>query len=163
MTSPLPEKPLEPAVGQRPDALADAKAEAEAYRIIGDFATSYRDDRRTPAFGDAPPVAQPGRAPMSTKAADDTARMLGASVLVIAVGVATTIVLLASHYANPKVVALVVGAPVALALAISRLLRRARPEPEVHHHYEGDVYQDQRQVRTRTLGVWAKTNNEERR
>ncbi|ELP69164.1 hypothetical protein STRTUCAR8_07488 [Streptomyces turgidiscabies Car8] len=51
------------------------------------------------------------------------------------------------------------GAPTALVLALARLAGHAKPAPDIHHQYEGPVYQDQRNVHTRTTGVWAKTNN----
>src|SRR5690606_26121721 len=95
---------------------------------------SYRDDSPLPVVGSAPPVPQPGRPPMSAKAVDDTARMIGASVVIATTGGSTTAILWASGYANPAVVAIVFGAPTALVLAIARLAKRARPEPEVHQH-----------------------------
>lgn len=144
-------------------AMTDEEAAAEAQRIITDFATSYRDTTPVPTIGTAPPVPQPGRPPMSAKAVDDSVRMLSASVLIAATGGAATAVMWASGYANPTVVALVLGAPTALVLALARLARRAKdvlPE-EHHHHYTGPVYQDQRNVHTETRGVWARTNNQQ--
>lgn len=144
-----------------PTRLTDEQAAAEAHRIIADFATSYRDPAPLPPVGPTPPVPQPGRPPMSSKAVDDTARMLGASVLIASSGGAATAVLWASGYANPAVVACVFGAPTALVLALGRLAKRAKavlPE-EHHHHYDGPVYQDQRNVHSSTRGVWAKTTN----
>jgi hypothetical protein len=142
-------------------AMTDAEAEARARRIIADFATSYRDQTPLPPYGDAPPVPQPGRPPMSSKAVDDTARMLGASVLVAISGGSTSAILWASGYANPTVVALVFGAPTALALAIGRVMKRAKEAaPDVHHHhYSGHV--DQRTVQTKTTGLIARTNNQQ--
>jgi hypothetical protein len=134
--------------------MSEEAAKEEADRII---ATAFRDHTPVPAVGPTPPVPQPGRPPMSPKAVDDTARMLGASVLIATSGGATTAVLWASGYANPAVVACVFGAPTALVLALGRLVKRARPEPEVHQHFHGNVYQDQRNTETR--GVWAKTIN----
>jgi hypothetical protein len=144
-------------------ALTDAEAEAQARRIIADFATSYRDQTPVPRYGDAPPVPQPGRPPMSSKAVDDTARMLGASVLIAVSGGSTAGILWASGYANPAVVALVFGAPTALALAIGRVMKRAKEAApaEIHQHYTGTVYQDQRHTHSSTRGVWAKTNNQQ--
>jgi hypothetical protein len=98
---------------------------------------------------------------MSSKAVDDTARMLGASVLIAVSGGSTTAVLWASGYANPAVVACVFGAPAALVLALGRLAKRAKgvlPE-EHHHHYSGHV--DQRTVHTKTTGLIARTNNQQ--
>lgn len=139
--------------------LTDEQAAVEARRIIADFATSYRDTAPVPAVGATPPVPQPGRPPMSAKAVDDTARMLGASVLIATSGGATTAVLWASGYANPAVVACVFGAPTALVLALGQLAKRARPEPEVHQHFHGDVTQTT--VQTKNTGLWARTNNQQ--
>lgn len=138
--------------------LSEEVAKEHADRLI---ATAFRDDTPVPQYGTAPPVAQPGRPPMSSKAVDDTARMLGASVLIAVSGGSTTAVLWASGYANPTVVALVFGAPTALALAIGRVMKRAKEAaPDVHHHhYVGPV--DQRTVHSRTRGVWAKTTNQQ--
>lgn len=157
----LPEPPAAPAAGQThldDQAAKLLAAVEEAMRTP----TSYRDDSPVPAIGTAPPVEQPGRPAMSGKAVDDTARMLGASVLIAVTGGSGTALLWASGYANPTVVALVFGAPTALALAIGCVMKRAREAvpPEIHNHYSGDVYQDQRNVHTSTRGVWAKTNNQ---
>jgi hypothetical protein len=68
--------------------------------------------------------------------------------------------MLASGQADPVVIGMLCAAPAALAvpvLAAARLLRGARPAPEVHVH--GDVRVDQRAVQTSTRGVWAKTSN----
>lgn len=138
--------------------MSEEVAEKEADRLI---ATAFRDDAPLPQYGPTPPVPQPGRPPMSAKAVDDTARMLGASALIATSGGATTAVLWASGHANPTVVALVFGAPTALVLAIGRLAKRARgvlPE-EHHHHYSGPV--DQRTVHSRTSGLLARTNNQQ--
>ncbi|MGW9401451.1 hypothetical protein [Streptomyces sp. NPDC055642] len=147
----LPEPtPTAPAAGQAATPLSDAVIRAAVENAI-------HESRREST---APPVAQPGRPPMSSKAVDDTARMIGASVVIATTGGATTAVLWASGYANPTVVALVFGAPTVLVLAISRLLRTARPDPDVHNHYEGPVYQDQRNVENKNFGAWVKNTNE---
>lgn len=158
----LPEPtPTAPAAGQ-----AHLNDQAQLFLTAVEDAlrtpTSYRDDSPVPHVGTASPVEQPGRPAMSGKAVDDTARMLSASVLIAVTGGSGTALLWASGYANPTVVALVFGAPTALALAFGRVMKRAREAtpPEIHNHYTGDVYQDQRNVHTSTRGVWAKTNNQ---
>jgi hypothetical protein len=100
---------------------------------------------------------------MSSKAVDDTARMIGASVLVTTLGGSGTALLWASGHANPTVVAIVFGAPTALALAIGRVLKRAKEAApdEIHNHYTGPVYQDQSETHTENKGVWVKTNNQQ--
>jgi hypothetical protein len=139
--------------------MSEEVAEKEAARLIHDAyqPTHYRDTTPVPQYGSAPPVPQPGRPPMSAKAVDDTARMIGASVVIASTGGATTAILWASGYANPVVVALVFGAPTALALAIGRILRSAKPEPEVHQHFHGPV--TNQTTHSRTNGVWAKNIN----
>ncbi len=156
----LPEPtPTAPAAGQAANPLTDAVIQAAVDNAIEE--ARRQDTSPKAVIGTAPPVAQPGRPPMSAKAVDDTARMLGASVLVATSGGAATAILWASGHANPAVVGIVFGAPTALVLALGRLAKRARPEPDVHHHYEGPVYQDQRSVESRNFGVWAKNNNEQ--
>ncbi|WP_432053713.1 hypothetical protein [Streptomyces sp. bgisy022] len=151
----LPEPPAAPVAGQAADPLTDSVIQAAVRDVIQQ--TSYRDDSPLPAVGTAPPVPQPGRPPMSSKAVDDSVRMLSASVLVATGGGAATAVLWASGYANPAVVACVFGAPTALVLALGRLARKARPEPEVHQHFHGPV--TQQTTHSRTNGVWAKNIN----
>ncbi|MFC8986057.1 hypothetical protein [Streptomyces sp. NPDC057115] len=136
------------------NSMSEEAANTEAERLI---ATAFRDDSPVPAIGDAPPVPQPGRPPMSAKAVDDTARMIGASVVIATTGGSTTAILWASGYANPAVVAIVFGAPTALVLAIARLAKRARPEPEVHQHFHGNVTQTT--THSKNTGLWAKTNH----
>ncbi|MEV0112804.1 hypothetical protein AB0H77_06045 [Streptomyces sp. NPDC050844] len=46
----------------------------------------------------------------------------------------------------------------AVGCSAKRIIGTA-PPPEVHNHYGGPVYQDQRNVHTSTRGVWVKTNN----
>ena len=155
----LPEPPAAPAAGQAANPLTDSVVSAAVEHALQQ--TFHRDDSPIPSVGTAPPVPQPGRPPMSSKAVDDSVRMLSASVVIAVTGGSTTAVLWASGYANPTVVALVFGAPTALVLALGRLAKRAKDvlPDEHHHHYTGTVYQDQRNVHTSTRGVWAKTSN----
>lgn len=119
--------------------------------------TAYRDETPLPAYGTTPPVAQPGRPPMSQKATDDSARMLSAGFLTLCAGGAVSGVLYCSGQADPTVIGLMAAAPLGLAvpiLALSRLVKRAKPAGDVHHHYNGNV--DQRTVNTDARGVFAK-------
>jgi hypothetical protein len=121
--------------------------------------TAYRDDTPLPAIGDTPPVAQPGRPPMSAKATDDSVRMISAGFLTLCAGGAVSGVLYFSGQADPTVIGMMAAAPVGLAvpiLALSRLVKRAKASGDVHHHYNGHV--DQRTVNTDARGVWAKNN-----
>ncbi|MGW3313350.1 hypothetical protein ACWDG9_43065 [Streptomyces sp. NPDC001073] len=152
-----------------PDAvMSDADAAVEAARIIADAyrpapttPTAYRDTTPLPARGDAPPVAQPGRPPMSQGATDASALMLAGGATTAMVGGTAAVLMYVSQYADPLVCGLVFGAPTALILALARLIKGAKPAPDVHQHYDGPVYQDQRTTHTRTTGVWAKTTNQQ--
>lgn len=141
--------------------MSEDVADAEARRIIADAyrPTAYRDDSPVPAHGDAPPVVQPGRPPMSQGATDASVLMLAGGTATAMVGGTAAVLMYVSQFADPIVCGLVFGAPTALVLALARLAQRAKPTPDVHHHYEGPVYQDRRNVHSRTTGVWAKTKN----
>lgn len=142
--------------------MSEVQAEAEARRIIADAyrPTAYRDDSPIPAHGDTPPVAQPGRPPMSQGATDASVLMLAGGTATAMVGGTAAVLMYVSQFADPVVCGLVFGAPTALVLALARLAKRAKPDPDVHHHYEGPVHQDRRTVHSHTTGVWAKTNNQ---
>ncbi|WP_019061136.1 hypothetical protein [Streptomyces prunicolor] len=147
-----------------PDAvMSDDDAAVEAARIIADAyrPTAYRDPSPVPAHGDTPPVAQPGRPPMSQGATDASVLMLAGATSTAVVGGTAAVLMYVSQYADPLVCGLVFGAPTALVFALARLARHTKPAPDIHQHYEGPVYQDQRNIHTRTTGVWAKTNNEQ--
>ncbi|MEW2546563.1 hypothetical protein AB0910_12420 [Streptomyces sp. NPDC047002] len=150
-----------------PRPLSEQEAEREARRLLYDAyqpapapPTGYRDETPVPAYGDTAPVAQPGRAPMSQGATDASMLMLTGGAATSMVGGTAAVVMYVSQFANPAVCAVVFGAPAALVLALARLARRARPAPDIHQHYQGPVYQDQRNVHTTTRGVWAKTHNQ---
>ncbi|MFH9090944.1 hypothetical protein [Streptomyces sp. NPDC017673] len=124
--------------------------------------TAYRDSSPVPAIGAAPPVAQPGRPPMSQRATDASALMLSAGVASLPIGAVTIGILLASGHADPVAVSVIAGAPTALVLALARLLRRGRETvqaapPVHHHHYAADVHQDMSQHHTTTRGLIART------
>ncbi|MFB7163154.1 hypothetical protein [Streptomyces sp. NPDC056242] len=148
----------------RPGAgMSEDEAAAEARRIITDAyrPTAYRDDTPVPAHGTTPPVAQPGRPPMSQGATDASVLMLAGGTATAMVGGTAAVLMYVSQFADPVVCGLVFGAPTVLVLALARLAKKAMPAPDVHHHYEGPVYQDRRNVHSRTTGVWAKTNNQQ--
>ncbi|NUP16488.1 MAG: hypothetical protein HOZ81_10360 [Streptomyces sp.] len=127
--------------------------------------TSYRDDTPLPAVGDTPPVPQPGRPPMSQKATDASALMLAAGATTVMVSGSAAGLMYVSQFADPVVCSLVLGAPVALVLAVARLATKAKqvieaaPAP-VHHHYQGPVTVDQRSINSSTRGVIANTRNQ---
>lgn len=114
-------------------------------------------------IGNSPPVEQPGRPAMSQKAVDDSVRMLAAGAASLPIGGSVSLILYTLGHVDPAQLAIGAAAPVALVIAASRLLSRAKgvlPE-EHHHHYEGTVIQDHRTLTTQTRGVWAKTTNQQ--
>jgi hypothetical protein len=145
-----------------------AAARQQAEELIAELnsiaATAYRDPSPLPTVGPTPPVAQPGRPPMSQKATDAGALMLMASLATVPPGLIAIGVLIASDYANPAVIGMICAAPAAVAvpiLAVARLLRGAKAVvPETHnHHYAGPVSQEHHTVSTQTHGLFAKTIN----
>lgn len=143
--------------------LSEEVAEKEAARLIDEAyrPTAYRDPSPVPQYGATPPVPQPGRPPMSSKAVDDSVRMLAAGAASLPIGGMTALILHVLGTVDPTQLAIGAAAPTALVLAVSRLVSRAKAAmpDEIHHHYEGPVNIDQRRVHSSTRGVWAKTNN----
>ncbi|MGW0626449.1 hypothetical protein [Streptomyces sp. NPDC002758] len=150
----LPEPPTAPAVGQAANPLTDAVISAAVDNAIHE--ARRHDTSPHAVIGSAPPVAQPGRPPMSQGATDASVLMLAGGGAVSMVSLSAAVLMYASQYADPLVCAIVFGAPTALVMAIARLAKRAKPEPEIHHHYTGDVYQDHRETHTKNTGVWVK-------
>ncbi|MGC2997431.1 hypothetical protein ACPF8X_03240 [Streptomyces sp. G35A] len=118
--------------------------------------TAHRDDTPVPTVGDTPPVAQPGRPPMSQRATDASVMMLSAGAASLPIGGMTSLVIYTLGSANPVSLAIGAAAPAALAVpifALARLVKRAKT-PVHHHHYNGAV--DQRTVNATALGLYAK-------
>ncbi|OIJ69220.1 hypothetical protein [Streptomyces mangrovisoli] len=140
-----------------------ARIIADAYRPVPATLTAYRDDSPLPAYGAAPPVAQPGTPPMSQRAVDTGRLMLTAGLASVPPGLIAIGVLIASRHADPTVIGMVCAAPAAIAvpiLALARLFTRvaeAVPD-EHHHHYNGPVRQEN--TTTHTRGLIARTRNE---
>lgn len=171
MTTPAPyQKPTGTPAGPTAAAPTDRSevtklALAVEDALIESMKTSYRDTRPTPAIGTAPPVAQPGRTPMTQRATDASALMVAGGFLSLCLGAAVSAVLHFSGGANETVVVCLCAAPPATLFTLGRLLRRAKEVVEAapadqHHHYSGTVYQDQRQIRSQTSGVWVTNRNE---
>ncbi|MFJ8871075.1 hypothetical protein ACIRD6_35650 [Streptomyces sp. NPDC102473] len=155
----LPEQPAQ--TGQPADPARQLIEDAFAI----ERPTSFRDETPLPAVGTTPPVTQPGRPPMSQKATDASALMLATGASSLMIGGSASLVLLASGYADPAVCAIVLGGPAVIALAVGRLMRRAKEVVEAapathHHHYRGDVTIDQRSINSQTRGVIANTRNQ---
>jgi hypothetical protein len=82
------------------------------------------------------------------------------------VGTPVVGILWVSGQANTTVIGIIFGAPVALVLAIGRLMGRAKQvveaaPREIHNHMSGPVYQDHSTTETKTknFSVTAETNN----
>ncbi|MEW1701037.1 hypothetical protein [Streptomyces sp. NPDC091278] len=145
------------------DALAEAAAPAPA-----PVPTAYRDPAPLPAVGTAPPVAQPGRAPMSRRATDASVLMLAGGAGTLMAGTGTGVALWALAGVDPFALALVGGSSVAVLATLVRLVRRAgqaaadTAPATHHHHYAGPVRQDHTHVTTNTRGVIARSATDAR-
>ncbi|MFB8044157.1 hypothetical protein ACFC8F_23085 [Streptomyces hydrogenans] len=155
--------------------LTDTEAAARAEELLAEWASrpapsSYRDETPVPSYGDAAPVAQPGRPPMSQKATDASALMLSGSVAALSVGGSVSLVLFALDQIEPLTLAIGAAGPVALVLAVGSLLRsagRAKADAAAattthHHHYAGPVQQTNTAVSSTTRGMFARTRNDVR-
>jgi hypothetical protein len=152
--------PTQPTTNPLTDAVIDA--------AVDHAIEEARRQGNTPkaVIGTAPPVPQPGRPPMSQRAVDINTTILSASVASVPIGGMTSLVLYTLGHVDPVTLAIAATAPATLAvpiLAAARLLSRAKQAmpDEHHHHYEGPVYQDQRNVQTKNTGLWAKTTNQQ--
>lgn len=149
--------------------LTETEADARARQLITEAytPTSYRDDSPVPTHGPTPPVAQPGRPPMSQRATDLSGLMLAGSVASLSVGGATSLVLYTLGQVDPVTLAVGAAGPVALVLAVGSLLRsagraKADMHTEHHHHYTGPVRQETTNVSSTTKGLIARNRNDVR-
>jgi hypothetical protein len=157
----LPEPPAAPAAGQSTNPLTESVIQAAVRDVISQ--SSYRDDTPVPEIGDAPPVAQPGIPPMSSKATDASVMMIAGGFLSLCLGTATSAVLYFSGQADPVVVGCICAAPPVAFFSLRGLvksLKGAAPD-EIHNHYTGPVHVDQRETRTENKGVWVKNTNQQ--
>ncbi|MER7905392.1 hypothetical protein ABTX84_19180 [Streptomyces sp. NPDC095614] len=161
MTLPEQHTPVgQPAPTSRHEVRKLAHAVEEA--LLEEMAkTSYRDETPLPAVGDTPPVAQPGPPPMSQWAIDASGILRGVAIASVPVGGALWVV----GQVQPLTLGIIFGSPVALALAVGRLVSHIKNTVEAapathHHHYKGPVTVDQRSINTQTRGVIANTRNQ---
>jgi hypothetical protein len=131
---------------------------------LAEQATSYRDTSPVPTVGTALPVPQPGRPPMSQRAADTSALMLSGGVATVLVGGGVSLVMVASGSADPVVCGIIFGAPTILVLALARLMKRTKDAveaapPVTHQHYNGSVTHTT-EITTQTRGMFSRTRNE---
>ncbi|MEU8829367.1 hypothetical protein [Streptomyces sp900116325] len=165
---PTPDRSIDPIKEQARQVAAAVDAvygqPATFIRVDDPEIPSWRDGSR---IGTTPPVAQPGRTPMSKGATDASVVMLAAGGGTFLACGGVSLVMWASESADPVVCGIVFGAPTVLALALGRLFGKVRaanaaaPAP-VHHHYNGNVIQDQRSVESKTYGVIANNRNQTR-
>ncbi|ACX71147.1 hypothetical protein pZL12.70c [Streptomyces phage ZL12] len=145
-------------------------AQVQQFRAAIDDATRtptfHRDNTPLPVVGPTPPVEQPGRPSMSQKATDASVLMLAGGATTVMVSGSAAGLMYFSQFADPVACAIVFGAPVALVVALTRLVARAGAakaqvdavRPEIH--YNGHVTVDQRAINTTTRGLIANTRNQ---
>lgn len=153
----LPERELCPVDGPAVPTDTDREEAARLLAALDEVPTAHRDTSPLPRYGPTPPVPQPGLPPMSQQATEIARVAMFCGLATVPPGLVAIGVMVASEHADPTVIGLVCAAPTALALAVAKLVRSARPEPEVHQHYTGPVTQTT--TRTETRGMWAKTIN----
>ncbi|MFF9070501.1 hypothetical protein ACF09E_34665 [Streptomyces sp. NPDC014891] len=152
-----------------PRRLTDAEAKDHADHLLREAfrPTFYRDDAPLPAVGTAPPVAQPGRPPMSQRATDISGITTAVGLASAPISLGTCAVLWTAGQLDPVVLGLLVGAPIAFVAVLGRALKRAKgvveaAPAEVHNHYTGPVLQNHHTTvtTTSTNGMFAATRNE---
>jgi hypothetical protein len=158
----LPEPtPTASAAGQATNPLTDAIIDAAIDAAIEK--AKHHSTTPTAVIGNSPPVEQPGRPGMSSKATDDSVRMIcfGGMTLLTCGGV--SLVMVTSEVADPTAIGTFFGGLAVLALTVARLLRRAgeAAPPEINQTYTGPIYQDQRNVQNKNNGVWVKNTNQQ--
>ncbi|WP_309049090.1 hypothetical protein [Streptomyces sp.] len=113
------------------------------------------------------PVVQPGTPPMTPRETQiGRVALYGGAGLSLPI-LAGSVFMVATEHANPAVIAWSAGSVAALALLVAavgsavRRLVAAVPPPPPEIHIAGDLYQDQRNIYSRTSGVWAKSTNQQ--
>jgi hypothetical protein len=147
--NPQPEPTDRAEVTKLADAVEEALADAMPTRFRDDnpAVPSWQDGSR---IGTAPPVPQPGIPPQSRGAVDYAVRVLSTGVASVLFSGGASLVMVASGYANPLVIGIVAGAPIAVAVpiaALGSLAKRGKEvvqaaPPVINNHYNGDVYQE---------------------
>lgn len=152
----LPEPPAATAAGQAANPLADAVIRAAVDNLVHEA----RRESTSPA---TPPRDVPA---MSARTTEVTRAVMYCSLATVPPGLIAVAVMVASEHADATVIGMICAAPAAIAvpiLALARLIRRAgeATPAEIHQHYTGTVYQDQRHTHSSTRGVWARTSNQQ--
>lgn len=176
---PDPLKPTAPQAGQpHPDKARAAvdflhsveTAMQNAIQQIADeqtprIPTFYKDPTPNPAIGTTPPVTQPGRAPMSQKAADASGLILSIGIASPLIGGGFALAMWSTGLANPTVIGWIVGGTIALVAAGTVLIRALKATveaapPEIHQHHYGPVYQDHSTHEHTSRGVWVRNDHD---
>lgn len=174
---PDPTQPIAPKAGQpvhNPAAVAflhdiETAMQDAAQRIADEqtprIPTFYKDPTETPKIGTTPPVAQPGRAPMSQKATDATGIILAVGIAAPLVGGGFALAMWGTSVANLKVIGAIVGGAIGIVIAVKSLLGSARAvaeaaPPVVHQHNYGPVHQDQSTHEHKSSGVFVRNNHD---
>lgn len=170
----LPEpKPTASAAGQATPTAADRDTIRRLFAALDEVAaekpTAVRvDDPAIPSFkdgprvGDTPPVDQPGRAAMSSKATDASVMMIAGGFLSLCLGGAVSAVLYFSGTANETVILYMAAGPPVTFLALKGLVKGVKRAavPDVHiNNYNGPVRQEHRTTNSRS--IWTKNINEQ--
>lgn len=177
MTSPQPERHqvhAAPAAGQAQPTDVDRETVRRLMAAVDEIPTRYaNEDPDVPSWkegariGSTPPVEQPGTPAMTPRETQ-----IGRVALYAGAGVSLPILsgavfMVATEHANTAVIAWSTGGIVSLAalvVALSRLARRLvaaapPPPPEIHNHIAGDMYEDRREVRSKTNGLIVQNKN----
>ncbi|MDI3390470.1 hypothetical protein QIS99_30390 [Streptomyces sp. B-S-A8] len=150
-----------------------ADEEAKSIQMIADLisantpdATHVRDTTPVPDHGDAVPIAQPGRPPMSQRATDHASLVLAYSVGSLPVGAAFSLLLWSLSNVPTETLVIAAVAPVSLVATVglaARMIGRAvrdsadaLPDHTEHHHH-GPSYITHNELHTNTR--WFGTTN----
>ncbi len=139
-------------------AVEEALATPTSVRIEDPSVPSWQDG---PRIGDSPPVPQPDRRIVPAWAAGIAVASIGVGAGVTGIGCGAWLVLqgLASVTLNGVLMVTLPFAGLAMAAtAIGGAINRAR-SAVTKNIYEGPVHQEQRIVKSKNIGVWAKTTN----
>ena len=149
----LPEPPAATAAGQAANPLTDAVMRAAVDNVIHEL----RRDSTSPS---TPRREVPA---MSARTTEITRSVMFCSLAAVPPGLIAVAVMVASEHANPTVIGMICAFPAVTALAVARLVRRAGEAApvEINQTYTGPVHQDQRNVQSKTAGVWVRNTNEQ--
>ena len=174
MPHPHPQQGLEDLARSKDQLREAAHRDTETALLLADWAsettphaTHHCDITPLPTNGNAVPVPQPGRPPMSQRATDHASLVLAYSLGSVPVGGSLSLVLWAVASVPTEILAIAALAPVGLVGAIgitARLIGRAVADgatalPDTHtHHHTGPTYIQHTQLRTRTTGFGRTVN-----